>query len=263
MADYYCTLAKTYNPDKHNVVGWSMSEKLDGVRALWCPKRQAFFSRSNKPLIVPPSWYEAMRAVTVPLDGEFWMGKGRFQDTVSAVRKKAPTEEQFVGVGYWVFDAPVEGPFLDRLHEAAVAVADLDQVRMLPQRMVQDLLHLERYYRYIRGLGGEGVMIRNPDTPYEYKRTANLLKWKGSIDGKATVSEEVPGTGKHEGRMGALWCEMFRGTTLVKFKVGTGFTDAERERCDWVGKVIRWDAHEWTRDGKPRHPSFRCIDEGD
>ena len=53
MAEYHCTLAKKYNPDKHDVIGWGCSEKLDGVRAIWCPNRRGFFSRSNKPLNVP------------------------------------------------------------------------------------------------------------------------------------------------------------------------------------------------------------------
>jgi len=266
MTDYYCTLAKTYNPDKHNVLGWMWSEKLDGVRALWRPDEGRFVSRSNKPLNVPPSWLEMMKNVRVPLDGEFFMGRGRFSDTISAVRKKAPTEEQFKGVQYVVFDIVENGIFVDRITRAAQITNNVDDPRIytLAHRIVGCMGDLLVEYGKIMTAGGEGIMFRNPNMGYDMKRSGKLLKMKGEIDGKATVREIQPGVGKHVGRMGALVVDCFTTPTqCVQFKVGTGFTDEQREAEYPVGTVIRWRAMELTKDGIPRCPVFVCIDEGD
>jgi DNA ligase-1 len=283
MAEYYCTLAKKYNPEKHDVLGWMCSEKLDGVRAIYCPERKGFFSRSNKPLNVPRDYLLYFRNVTIRLDGEFFIDRGRFQDVVSAVRKKAPTDEEFEGVKYVVFDSLTEGKFEARSLNAIAALRTVPReiAFVLKQYTVRDMEGMQEMYAAILKRGGEGLMIRNPEVGYEYKRTGNLLKWKDEIDGTATVTGFDPGKGKHEGRVGALVC--VDDETQVCFRVGTGLSDAEREewqkRFDWlpsfstdlrsspapyrVAYRIRWRAMELTRDGIPRHPVYYGIYEGE
>jgi DNA ligase-1 len=272
VAEYHCTLAKTYDPGKHNVIGWLMSEKLDGVRAIWDPHTKQFMSRSWKPLNVPPSWIERMSNVCVILDGEFFMGRGRFQDTVSRVRRKDPSEEDFDGVEYWAFDVQnTDMRYELRLAALGREAATIPGVQIVEQTRVSSTQQIHETVRRIWEAGGEGVMLRNPHLFYEFKRSSGLLKVKGSIDGLAIVTGVQAGEGKHAGRMGALEVvevtreggRYYWDDEAVSFKVGTGFTDAEREDTDWIGEVIRWDAHERTRDGIPRHPSFRCIDKGD
>ncbi len=267
MAEYHCTLAKKYNPDKHDVIGWGCSEKLDGVRAIWCPNRRGFFSRSNKPLNVPERWLTMFETIEVRLDGEFFMGRGQFQKCVSAVRKKAPTNEQFEGVQYVVFDCITEGNHQDRMAMAIASLIDsgLDItgkgiVYPLKHYTVTDMESVQAMYRGILDNGGEGLMFRNQAAGYEMKRTGNLLKWKDEIDGTALVTGFDPGKGKHEGRVGALICVCDE--TGVTFRVGTGLSDEERER--WMDAFrdhedplrIRWRAMERTRDNVPRHPAY-------
>ena len=269
MTDYYCTLAKTWNPDKQDVRGWYWSEKLDGVRALWKPELGCFMSRSNKPLNVPPSWLDMMSEAKAHLDGEFFMGRGRFQDTVSAVRKKVPTEADFEGVQYVVFDAITsneDAPFMTRLIHAEGITHKMHDSRIvtLQHQIVGTMGDMGVHYLAILASGGEGIMFRNSHMKYEFKRSSNLLKWKSNIDGKAVVTSIQLGEGKHEGRMGALLVMDIE--TDVRFKIGTGFTDEERQwwfDIDPKGKQIRWRAMERTRDGVPRFPVFVCIDEGD
>lgn len=272
MAEYYCTLAKVYDPDKHDVIGWSVSEKLDGVRAIWCPDREGFFSRSDKPLHVPPSWIEMMQDVNEKLDGEFFIDRGAFQETVSAVRKKNPTDKDFRGVRYVVFDAFAGGNHSRRLGaaiqsllDAGVCINGTDRVWVLKHYTVQDPETLQAFYRNVVNKGGEGVMLRNPEAGYELKRTGNLLKMKPNIDGTAVVTGMVEGEGKHAGRMGKLVC--IDDENGACFGVGTGFTDVERqawwEGGDPTGRCIRWRAMERTKDGVPRHPVFICTYEGE
>jgi DNA ligase-1 len=91
---------------------------------------------------------------------------------------------------------------------------------------------------------------------------------KGVIDGLAIVYGIQPGEGKHKGRMGALLVKELGGDGAmieegVTFKIGTGFSDVERERNDWLDTIVRWEAHELTRDGIPRHSRYVADWKGD
>ena len=83
-----------------------------------------------------------------------------------------------------------------------------------------------------------------------------LLKVKEGKDDEAIVTGHEAGKGKHAGRMGALMCKLRSGKT---FKVGTGFTDAEREAPPPVGTVITFNYFELTNDGVPRFPSYSRV----
>ena len=84
----------------------------------------------------------------------------------------------------------------------------------------------------------EGIIL-NLDTPYECKRTKNLIKVKKffSCDIKCTGVEE--GSGRNKGTLGALVCD-YKGN---KVNVGSGFSDEDRTRLwqypeDIIGKII-------------------------
>lgn len=93
----------------------------------------------------------------------------------------------------------------------------------------------------------EGVMV-NLDTPYEFKRTKNLIKVKKfyTYDLKCTGVEE--GTGKNKGRLGAIIVD-FKGNPV---HVGSGFNDELRESI-WsnpdsiIGKIIEVKYKEVTK----------------
>lgn len=71
----------------------------------------------------------------------------------------------------------------------------------------------------------EGLMYRNADAPYEFKRSQNILKIKKWHDIELPVTGFQEGLGKHEGRLGALLVN-YKGNTV---SVGSGFNDQERE----------------------------------
>ena len=75
-------LAETWNATT-DVAGWWLSEKLDGVRALW--DGQQFLSRQGN-VFHAPAWFTASLP-SVPLDGELWLARKAFQRTVSIVRR--------------------------------------------------------------------------------------------------------------------------------------------------------------------------------
>ena len=70
-----------------NVTGWWVSEKLDGVRAIWTGT--ALLTRNGKRLNAPKWFTDSMPDIR--LDGELWMGRGTFDKLVSTIQRKTDT----------------------------------------------------------------------------------------------------------------------------------------------------------------------------
>jgi len=105
----------------------------------------------------------------------------------------------------------------------------------------------------VRELGGEGLMLRKPQSTYERTRSTSLLKVKKFLDAEAVVTGYQAGKGRHKGRVGALWVKLSNGKEC---KVGTGLKDKDRENPPAVGAVVTVKYQELTKDGKPRFPVF-------
>ena len=91
--------------------GWLVSEKLDGVRALWDGERLRFRSGG---LIAAPAAFLA-RLPRTPLDGELWLGRGRFEALSATVRRAQPRDDEWQGVRYAPFELPqAPGRFAER-----------------------------------------------------------------------------------------------------------------------------------------------------
>lgn len=232
--------------------GWWMSEKLDGVRAYWDGKQ--FISRQGN-VYLAPDWFVEDLPTDLHLDGELWLERKGFQRAVSIVRRQDRNND-WKQINFVVFDAPQ----IDDVFEARVAHIQqaLDELR---SRYTQAHLHvrcnsiehLREELARVEALGGEGLMLRQPGSKYEVGRSFSLLKVKTFHDAEAKVLEHLPGTGRHKGRMGALSVEMSGG---VRFSVGTGFSDAERESPPPVGSIITFRYQELSDRGVPRFPSF-------
>ena len=243
-------LAHKWETD-HDPTGWWMSEKLDGIRAYW--DGEAFVSRLGNKFYAPDWFIADLPADT--LDGELWVGRKMFQRTTSIVRSGAQSDE-WKQVTYVVFDAPnAKGYFEDRLAHAQKVLmrAGAPHARWLEHVACEGIDHLKEELRRVEGLGGEGLMLRRPKSPYEIGRSSSLLKVKTFHDAEARVIGHAPGEGKHKGRLGALIVELADGT---RFNVGTGFSDREREDPPKLGSVITFRYQELSNDGVPRFPSY-------
>ena len=237
--------------DDQDPTGWWLSEKLDGVRAYWDGKQ--FISRLGNAYLAPEWFIEGLPEF--PLDGELFAGRGRFQHAVSVARRM-DKGEGWKSLAYVVFDAPALGHgFEDRIRhlEDHFGARPVAQTRVLEHRVCAgvDDLHVE--LRRVEGLGGEGVMLRRPGSRYVAGRSDTLLKVKSFLDTEARVIGHQAGTGKHQGRVGALQVELPNGT---RFKVGTGMSDAERESPPALGEIITVRYQELTDGGVPRFPSY-------
>jgi DNA ligase-1 len=238
--------------NEQDLSGWWMSEKLDGVRAYWDGKGR-FLSRQGN-VFLAPDWF-TRGLPSIPLDGELWIDRKRFQPTVSIVRRQ-DAGRAWEGVKYVVFDAPDDrSPFEDRRREISRAVREdrCPYVRILYQAPCNGIDHLQQELSRIESLGGEGLMLRQPGSHYEAGRSHTLLKVKRFHDAEARVVQHLPGAGRHKGRLGALLVELPGGT---QFAVGTGFTDAQRQKPPPIGNTITFRFQELTDGGVPRFPSF-------
>jgi DNA ligase-1 len=243
-------LAHKWETD-HDPTGWWMSEKLDGIRAYW--DGEGFISRLGNKFYAPDWFIADLPADT--LDGELWVGRKMFQRTTSIVRSGAQSDE-WKQVTYVVFDAPeARGGFEQRLEHIAKVMkrADAPHARYLEHVKCEGMDHLKEELKRVEALGGEGLMLRQPGSKYIPGRSTTLLKVKTFHDAEAKVIDHAPGTGKHKGRLGALVVTLPDG---VRFNVGTGFSDAERENPPKIGSVITFRYQELSNDGVPRFPSY-------
>ena len=243
-------LAHKWETD-HDPTGWWMSEKLDGIRAYW--DGETFTSRLGNRFFAPDWFVSELPADT--LDGELWVGRKMFSKTTSIVKSGAAGQE-WRNVSFVIFDAPnAKGSFEDRMAHAkkVITKAQTPHARVLDHVECSGIDHLKEELARVEGLGGEGLMLRQPKSKYAIGRSTTLLKVKTFHDAEARVIGHADGSGKHKGRLGALICSLPDGT---KFNVGTGFSDKERENPPKVGSVITFRYQELTDDGVPRFPSY-------
>lgn len=125
--------------------------------------------------------------------------------------------------------------------------------------------------------GFEGIMIKDPNAMYECKRSASWLKMKPFIEVSLTVTSVEEGTGKNEGRLGALICEGEDDGKIIHVNVGSGFTDDQRteywtNKESMVGQIVevRADAATRSQDSEevwslrfPRFLRFRGFKAGE
>lgn len=239
--------------------GHLVSEKLDGVRAHWDGHTLRF--RGGGVIQAPADWL-ARLPKGVALDGELWLGRGRFDALSGLVRRREPDAQAWRAVGYHVFELPDgAGPFSQRAERlAALATQHGTPLVAVPQRPVASQTELLRWLRQVVDGGGEGLVLHRADAPYVTGRQRVLLKLKPWQDADAEVIAHLPGAGRHAGRLGALRLRTPEGRT---FDLGTGLTDAQRVAPPPLGSQVSYRYRGLTASGLPRFASYwRVRDAG-
>lgn len=235
--------------------GWLVSEKLDGVRALWDGRVLRF--RSGRE-VAAPAWF-LERLPRRALDGELWLGRGRFDELSGLVRRAAADDALWRDIRYMLFELPgAPGGFAERaatLTHLAEA-AHWPQLQAVPQESLPDEAALRDRLDAVVRAGGEGLMLHWADAPWQTGRSRVLLKLKPVHDADAVVIGHVPGRGRHEGRLGAL---VLRRDDGVVFQLGSGLTDAQRDAPPRVGSVVTYSYRGVTPQGVPRFASFLRV----
>lgn len=244
-------LANVLGPDV-DVTRYLVSEKYDGVRAIWDGKTLRFRSGRDVPA---PAWFVA-RLPATPLDGELWLARQKFDELSGIVRKAEPVDEEWKRITYMIFELPdAPGTFEQRYARIRdiVATANWPQLKAVEQTRVGNRADLKRRFDAIVKAGAEGLMLHLADSPYVTGRSDVLLKLKPLLDTEAVVLRHLPGKGRHAGRLGALEVKTRDG---VVFRLGTGFSDAVRNNPPPVGSLVTYTYRDITPSGKPRFASF-------
>lgn len=229
-----------------------VSEKLDGVRGYWDGDK--LLTRTGN-VIRTPEWFTA-NWPNVPLDGELWAGRGRFEHASSTVRTQRPEDDAWRQMRFMVFDLPAHGgPFTER---TAALRALLDQLAVpwlqaVMQFRVADHAALEVTLNEVAAEGGEGLMLHRGSSLYHAQRSDDLLKYKPYQDAEAKVVGHRPGKGKYERMLGALLVERPDG---LRFRIGTGFTDEQRLNPPPIGSCVTYAYNGFTAYGIPRFARF-------
>lgn len=297
---FTCALAHDAANHEKKMRGKKQIEiKLDGVRVITIIQgnRVEMFSRNGKQFYnfghIIAEIESVIKDYPVPyplvLDGEVM--SSTFQDLMKQVHRK--DGKQSTDAVLHLFDmAPLEN-FLNGLYDKPQDLRSamvkhwveehsnvLQHVHALDWETV-DLDTAAGYARFVElnkaavNGGYEGVMIKDVDAPYECKRSHSWLKAKPFIEVTLEVVAIEEGTGRNEGRLGALVCAGQDDGKDIRVNVGSGFTDAQRsdfwiDRNDVVGQLVevRADAVTQNQDGTyslrfPRFKTFRGFEVGE
>lgn len=296
---FECQLAHDSANHESKVCGKKLIEvKLDGVRILTIvyPDGQVNqYSRNGKELVnfghIKKQFEQIATGLQEPwvFDGEIMSSS--FQDLMKQVhRKSAVAADDAVlnlfdciplvhfKAGKWNAKQSFRTEHVTNFVEHHKDT--LTHVRTLSQELV-DLDTPEGKQRFkeinaqaIEG-GYEGIMIKDPDAGYECKRSVSWLKLKPFIEVSLTVVGTEEGTGKNEGRLGALIVEGVDDGKTIRTNVGSGLTDEQRtdfwkskDSCVGMVAEVRADAVTQNQDGSyslrfPRFLRFRGFEPGE
>ena len=191
------------------------------------------------------------------LDGEI-MGKS-FQDLMRQAQRKENVQTQ--DTVFNVFDIlPLEdfkrGFWNAQLRKRLAILTDMQRVfdampnvTRVDSQIVVDLnteegrAKLHEYATEMVTAGFEGIMIKDMEAPYECKRNTFWMKWKPVITVDLPVIALEEGTGRNQGRLGALVCSGNDHGKDITVNVGSGFSDTERDlfwnqKSDVVGRTV-------------------------
>jgi DNA ligase-1 len=297
---FACQLAHDSANHESKIAGRRLIEvKLDGVRVItivYPDGRVDQYSRNGKELVNFPHIKEQIAqgidaAFTEPLvfDGEIMSSS--FQDLMKQVHRKdnvAATDAVL-----HLFDVVTLKSFNDGSNPATQDLRSsalenwykrhqdaMPNITVVGQELVDlDTDAGQQRYRAINAQaiegGYEGIMLKDPNAPYECKRTTSWLKLKPFIEVSLEVVDFEEGTGRNEGRLGAIICEGEDDGRRIRVNVGSGFSDSDRDSY-WAGRdqmvkkivEVRADAITQNQDGSyslrfPRFLRFRGFATGE
>lgn len=240
--------------------------KLNGLRCMYIPGR-GFFSRDGK------RWnYAVLKHISLPtmdyiLDGELYCHGMSLQKINSAVGvNRLEPGEDAKKIIFFAFDL-VESKYhaltrmllLEKIIKESTSVG----VAMIPWSICKTRIELDACYEEYLKQQFEGQMLKSVFGSYlpqgtKERSTMNLQKRKAFLDAEfSCIDRVISQEGKCAGKLGALVFVTQKG---VRFEVGTGFTDEEREEYIQPNYDFRRKATikylNLTDDGRPFNASF-------
>jgi len=254
---FTCQLAKDADDHPNDMRGKKLLDvKLDGARLLTVLNKEtgvvSQYSRNGHINENFPQLTQALQAIlpqlseSLVLDGE--VVSSSFQSMMRQFKRKKniDTSDAFLAL----FDAVPLAAFLQGEYEVKqrdrhlalcelepmIRAATQDRVYVVPKLEVdldtdEGQRKLSEFNREALDAHYEGIMMKNPDAPYECKRSVAWLKQKPMIFVDLEVVAVVPGTAgtKYEHTMGAVEFAGEDQGRRIEVSVGSGWSDEDRE----------------------------------
>lgn len=246
--------------------------KLDGIRAVAIKDasgRVTLYSRKGHEITTLPTIVELLTRYPAPfvMDGEMMsVSWNDTQSTLFATKNVVDDSAVF----YNVFDAMYpeqwfgkncEMPYTQRRELAATIIKGISdtRIRLVGGQVANSKKQVEDFYKGALDQGYEGIMIKDPNMPYMFKRSKAIIKLKPhqSWEGVVVAVENGDPNGKWAGRFGAFVVDI----NGVRTHVGGGYTDEMREEITknptaYIGRTMELKGQEMTKDGVVRFPVF-------
>lgn len=259
-----------------------VQEKSDGLRIIVTVNNSGdvqFRTRNGKSMDFPSLVPEFSKFIGKAFDGEALVAgpDGSILDRktgngiLNSIQKGDLSQEPNVRLVLWdmmSYDAFMSGkdatPYSVRFRNLELAIPTFGGKCILQDsKTVSSLEEVEQIFRQKLAEGKEGVILKEPNSPYETKRVNHQLKFKAELTADLRIIGVEEGTGKNVGKLGAL--VLTSGDGAVEVNVGTGFSDAQREEF-WnnkdglIGRIVEVNYNETiTSKGKTKKSLFLPV----
>ena len=267
--------AEEYNPEEPLEPMFSVQPKINGCRALYNWESNKLHSKSMLEYTVKYVHKELKQfadIVGASVDGELYIDGLTAPEISGAARN--PQNKHAGDFVYWLYDLVTDEGFEIRKEKVKEGFAKYEDLYGKPKYLIwtptYDIKFLKdlkpKYERFLDD-GFEGLMVRKWGTPYEFKRTKNLLKWKPVMDKEFEVvhityeRRKGVGVGTPILYLVEFHCKCDAG----RFKVIPAWSVDKRHQFwldnkdkslqDVLGELLplRVEFREWTKDGFPFH----------
>jgi len=265
---------------------WYLQPKFDGVRCVIDDNGGT--SRAGKPFYtvehIVNLLQEASLKYNVTFDGELYNHgyKEDFEKIVSLIKKQklaSLTGEELQEirdkVQFHIYDI-IFWDDLDKTYEERleylrkIFVEDLgdvgDVVQLCKTVLIDnlDMMQVSAAHDNFFIQGYEGLMLRDPDSVYAFKRTKGLLKYKNFDEGEFELVDIIEGQGNWSGAAKAVIVRLADGTTSEAGVAGTyerNVNILERKK-EFIGGEVTIKYQGFTKDKKLRFGVVKAFHEG-
>jgi DNA ligase-1 len=294
----YCQQLQWFTPGETRLTGarWTWSEKLEGMRCLWDGGVSRGLKASTIPwsrdrhiddistglwsrlgnIIHAPDWwvkgnyFNGSPLPNVPLDGELWMGRGRWEETMSVCRRRTPDARwkdvvfkpwDLLPLEVWCPEAHAWAPNSKIAHwprnlprkENRLIASSLG-ITLVPQEPLPSVAGLDALVNNIVDQGGEGIVLCDGMSYWERRRSSSILKYKPYDTGSGVVVGHTDGAGRNAGVCGAIVLRAIPDSRIlgsVIFKINCKGDDM-RIAPPPLGTTIRFAYRGLTDNGIPK-----------
>ena len=244
--------------------------KCDGHRLV--AMKNGLFTRNGKKYVSCPHISEVLKPLFDKhpdwiIDGEIYTHNESFEKICSLVKKTKPTQEDLDEskrlVQFWIFDGVVDDKkmnFANRYDvikkEITNIVGKTKSLIFLENFIVTSHPDIDKLHDELVRQGFEGAIIRIIDSPYENKRSNNLLKYKKFFDEEYTIVDILEGTGNRSGMAGSIMLKTEDGKIFNSGIRGGEdyYKDILKNKYKYINKLATIRYQEKTNDGIPRFP---------